>query len=162
MPGNGPVRFGGRPGGKGPAQTGTSPPGRPYADPQKVARRPQAPQPATLAQLQAQLDAFTSYYNTHRPHKSLPGRATPAAAYTARPKATPGDRAADTHDRVRTDKIGTTGKVTLRHGGRLYHLGIGRAHAGTQILLLVQDLHIRVIAVNLRGGSGRPLIGGYL
>jgi transposase InsO family protein len=40
----------------------------------------QAPQPATLAQLQALLDAFTSYYNRQRPHKSLPGLIPPAAA----------------------------------------------------------------------------------
>jgi transposase InsO family protein len=106
----------------------------------------QDPQPATLAQLQALLDAFSSYYNTRRPHKSLPGRATPAAAYAARPKAVPGDRSADTHDRVRTDKIGSTGTVTLRHGGKLYHIGIGRAHAGTEILLLVQDLYVRIVA----------------
>jgi transposase InsO family protein len=105
----------------------------------------QDPQPADLTQLQALLDAFTSYYNTRRPHKSLPGRATPAAACAARPKAAPGDRSADTHDRVRTDKIGTTGTVTLRHGGKLYHIGVGREHAGTEILLLVQDTHIRVI-----------------
>src|SRR5215468_9853669 len=105
----------------------------------------QHPQPATLAQLQALLDTFTSYYNTRRPHKSLPHRATPATAYAARPKAAPGDRSADTHDRVRTDKIDTTGTVTLRHGGRLYHLGTGRAHAQTHVLLLIQDLHVRVI-----------------
>jgi hypothetical protein len=37
------------------------------------------------------------------------------------------------------------GKVTLRHNGRLHHIGIGRAHARTPILLLIQDLHIRVI-----------------
>jgi hypothetical protein len=97
-------------------------------------------------QLQALLEAFTSYYNQQRPHKSLPGQITPAAAYAARPKAVPGDRSADTQDRVRTDKIGTTGTVTLRHGGKLYHIGIGRAHAGTEILLLVQDLHIRIVA----------------
>jgi len=105
----------------------------------------QSPQPADLAPLQALLDAFTSYYNTRRPHKSLPGRATPATAYAARPKAAPGDRSADTHDRVRADRVGANGVVTLRHGGRLYHIGIGRAHAGTGILLLVQDLHVRVI-----------------
>jgi transposase InsO family protein len=105
----------------------------------------QNPQPADLAQLQALLDEFTRYYNARRPHKSLPGRITPATAYAARPKAAPCDRTADTHDRVRTDKIGTTGTVTLRHGGKLYHIGVGREHAGTEILLLVQDLHIRVI-----------------
>ena len=105
----------------------------------------QDPQPADLAQLQALIEAFTSYYNTRRPHRSLPHRQTPAAAYAARPKAVPGDRAADTHDRVRTDIIGQTGTVTLRHGGRLYHIGIGRTHAGTHILLLIQDLDIRII-----------------
>jgi len=107
--------------------------------------RAQPRQPATLAELQALLDAFAVTYNTRRPHRSLEGRATPAAAYTARPKAVPGDRTADTHDRVRTDRIDNTGLVTLRHQGRLYHIGIGRPHAGTRVLLLVQDLNIRVI-----------------
>ena len=105
----------------------------------------QPAQPADLAQLQALLGAFTAYYNTRRPHRSLPHRATPAAAYTARPKAAPGTRAADTHDRVRRDIIGPTGTVTLRHGGKLYHIGIGRTHARTHVLLLVQDLDVRII-----------------
>jgi transposase InsO family protein len=105
----------------------------------------QQPQPATLAQLQALLDAFTAYYNHQRPHKSLPRRATPATAYAARPKATPGDRGNDTHNRVRTDRLDANGTVTLRHGGKLYHIGIGRTHARTHVLLLIQDLHIRVI-----------------
>ena len=106
----------------------------------------QQPQPASLAQLQALLDEFTAYYNTQRPHKSLPGRATPATAYAARPKAGPGDRAADTHDRVRTDRIWSVGTVTLRHAGKLHHIGVGRKHAGTEVLILTQDLHIRIIA----------------
>ena len=105
----------------------------------------QHPQPADLTQLQALLDAFTAYYNTRRPHRSLPRRATPAAACNARPKATPGSRAADTHDRVRADIIGTTGTVTLRHRGQLYHIGVGRTHAGTHILMLIQDLDVRII-----------------
>jgi transposase InsO family protein len=115
--------------------------------------RAQPHQPATLAELQSQLDAFAGIYNNQRPHRSLPGRATPATAYAARPKAAPGDRAADTHDRVRTDRIDRTGVVTLRHSGRLYHIGIGRPHAGTRVLLLVQDLHIRVI----NAGTGELL-----
>ena len=105
----------------------------------------QTPQPATISQLQHLLDAFTSAYNTSRPHRSLTHQATPAAAYAARPKAAPGDRSADTHDRVRTDIIAASGTVTLRTGGKLYHLGIGRIHAGTRVLVLVQDLHIRII-----------------
>jgi hypothetical protein len=107
--------------------------------------RAQPRQPATLSQLQQMLDTFTAVYNERRPHRSLPGRATPATAYAARPKASPGDRTADTHDRVRTDRIDNTGLVTLRHNGKLHHIGIGRALAGTRVLLLVQDLHIRVV-----------------
>ena len=104
--------------------------------------RAQPHQPATLAGLQFLLDVFAGIYNTRRPHRSLPGRATPATAYSARPKASPGDRTADTHNRVRTDRIDRTGLVTLRHNGRLYHIGTGRPHAGTRVLLLVQDLHM--------------------
>ena len=91
----------------------------------------QHPQPATLTGLQTCLDTFTSIYNHQRPHRSLPHRATPATAYQARPKATPGDRATDTHDRVRTDRLDTNGCVTLRVHGRLHHIGIGRTHART-------------------------------
>jgi len=103
------------------------------------------PAAATLAGLQDQLDQFTDVYNNHRPHRSLARRSTPAVANTARPKAAPGDRAADTHDRVRADRIDDTGKVTLRHAGQLYHIGVGRTHAGTRILMLVHDLDVRII-----------------
>ena len=108
--------------------------------------RAQPDQPATLHQLQALLDDFTVEYNQHRPHRSLPHRATPATAYVARPKATPSaDRGTDTHHRVRTDRVDDTGCVTLRVNGRLHHIGIGRTHARTHVLLLVQDLHVRIV-----------------
>jgi transposase InsO family protein len=108
--------------------------------------RAQPDQPATLDELQQLLDQFRSEYNTVRPHRSLEHRATPATAYQARPKAAPGtDRARETHDRVRTDKIDRVGTVTLRHDGRLHHIGIGRTHAGTYVRLLVQDLDITII-----------------
>jgi transposase InsO family protein len=107
--------------------------------------RAQPAQPADLAQLQALLDTFTAVYNHQRPHRALPHRATPATAYTARPKAAPGDRAGDTHDRVRTDRVDADGKLTLRVNGKLHHIGIGRTLARTPVLMLVQDLHIRVI-----------------
>jgi transposase InsO family protein len=112
----------------------------------KKSLRAQPDQPATIAELQALLDRFVDEYNQRRPHRSLPHRATPATAYAARPKAAPGtDRAADTHDRVRTDKVDKTGCVTLRVNGRLHHIGVGRTHTGTHVRLLVHDLDIRVI-----------------
>ena len=62
----------------------------------------------------------------------------------ARPKATPGERL-DTHDRVRTDRVDQAGVITLRVAGRLHHIGIGRTYTGTRVLILVQDLNIRII-----------------
>jgi transposase InsO family protein len=102
-------------------------------------------QPADLAQLQALLDTFTAYYNTRRPHRSLPHRATPATAYHARPKAAPGQPGTTSHDRIRADRIDTDGKLTLRYNGKLHHIGIGRTHARTRVLMLVHDLEVRVI-----------------
>ena len=107
--------------------------------------RAQPDQPTTIDDLQALLDGFVEEYNDHRPHRSLPHRATPATIHTARPKASPGDRRDDTHDRVREDRVDKAGKVTLRHQGQLYSIGIGRTHARTRVILLVQDLEIRIV-----------------
>jgi transposase InsO family protein len=103
-------------------------------------------QPTTLTELQALIDQFRDDYNHRRPHRSLPHRATPAAAYTARPKATPtGDRHHDIHWRTRHDRVDDTGAVSLRHNGRLHHIGLGRHHARTPITMLIADLHITVV-----------------
>jgi transposase InsO family protein len=108
--------------------------------------RAQPHQPSTIEELQTLLDRFCVEYNEHRPHRSLPHRATPATAYAARPKASPAtDRSHDTHDRVRTDRLDDSGCVTLRVNGRLHHIGIGRTHARTHVLLLVQDLDVRIV-----------------
>jgi transposase InsO family protein len=107
--------------------------------------RAQPQQPTTIAELQALCDHFIAYYNTRRPHRSL-NRRTPLAAYQARPKATP---AASTQPepqaRVRRDVVDSDGKLTLRHNGRLHHIGVGRTHARTPILMLINDLDIRII-----------------
>jgi transposase InsO family protein len=105
----------------------------------------QPDQPTTLDQLQTLLDTFVDHYNERRPHRSLPGRTTPTIAYHTRPKATPTGRDPDTHHRVRRDRVDTTGRVTLRHNGRLHHIGLGRTHARTPVILLVADLDVRVI-----------------
>jgi transposase InsO family protein len=100
------------------------------------------PAPRTLGDLQALLDEFSAYYNQIRPHRALAGT-TPHRAYLARAKATPDTR--DGHWRIRDDKVGTGGKVTLRRGGRLHHIGLGTEHAGTLVRLLIHDLDIVVI-----------------
>ena len=83
-------------------------------------------------------------YNQRRPHRSLPNNATPHTAYSARPKASPATRT-DTHNRVRRDRVDDTGALTLRINGRLHHIGVGRTHARTRVLMLIQDLEVRII-----------------
>jgi transposase InsO family protein len=101
-------------------------------------------QPATIGELQQLLDTFVDIYNNNRPHRSLPHRATPATVYTTRPKATPGTRT-DPHYRVRHDRVDQGGSISLRVNGRLHHIGIGRTHTGTRVILLINDLDIRII-----------------
>ena len=109
--------------------------------------RGQPDQPSTIDDLQGLLDAFVEEYNEHRPHRSLDHRATPATVYTTRPKASPttGDRGGDTHDRIRQDRVDKAGKITWRYRGEMYSIGIGRTHTGTRVIVLAQDLQIRII-----------------
>ena len=108
-----------------------------------------AKQPAaqTLSELQEQLGFFVHYYNNIRPHRAL-GRRTPLQAYSARAKARPAGAQAGTYFRVREDKVDKAGKVSLRYGSRLYKIGLGRAHKGRVIRLLIADQNIRVIDAN--------------
>jgi len=108
--------------------------------------RAQPDQPTHIAELQTLLDRFREEYNYRRPHRSLEHNATPATAYANRPKAAPGATdTTTTHHRIRRDKISKAGTVTLRVAGQLRHIGIGRTYAGTYVLLLAQNLHIRVV-----------------
>jgi hypothetical protein len=106
------------------------------------------PRAHTVAELQSQLDTFRDYYNTVRPHRAL-HRHTPAQAYAARPKAAAsGIPLIDGHYRVRHDRIDRDGKLTLRHASRLHHIGMGARHRGTTVLILVHDLHVRILSTS--------------
>jgi transposase InsO family protein len=108
--------------------------------------RAQPVQPATIDQLQALIDRFVDQYNHHRPHRSLPHQATPAARYEELPKALPRDnRDTDTHHRVRHDRVDKSGTVTLRMHGKLRHIGVGRTHTRTHVILLIHDLEVRIV-----------------
>ena len=48
------------------------------------------------------------------------------------------------HDQA-LDRLDANGKVSLRRAGRMHHIGIGRAHNGQRVVLLIADLDIRVI-----------------
>jgi len=102
------------------------------------------PPTKTIAGLEHQLSRFRRYYNEVRPHRAL-DRKTPWETYTARPKATATGPYLDPHSRVRHDRVDQAGAVTLRHNSRLHHVGLGRRLAGRSVILLVEDLHIRVI-----------------
>ena len=102
------------------------------------------PAAATISALQHQLDTFVGHYNHHRPHRSLPHAATPATAYTTRPKASPGNNQLDTEFRVRHDRI-HTGRVSLRVDGQMHHIGLGRTLDGTRVILLIHNYDVRVI-----------------
>jgi transposase InsO family protein len=93
---------------------------------------------ANMTELQHTLDTFRDYYNHVRPHRAL-RRRTPAFAYQLIPKATPTHPDDPNVWRVRYDTIDRDGKITIRHSGRLLHLGIGRAHTRTEIICLVHN-----------------------
>ena len=57
----------------------------------------------------------------------------------------------------RVHRVDEAGSVTLRVAGRLHHIGVGRAHARTRVLILVHDLNIRIINATT-GGLLRYLI----
>jgi transposase InsO family protein len=105
------------------------------------------PPSATLPMLQLQLDAFRVHYNAERPHRALRG-ATPATVFERRIKARPVIDRAPTWFRVRQDRVSKAGNVTVRYLSRLRHIGLGRAHAGKEVRLLIADAHIRVVDTN--------------
>lgn len=98
----------------------------------------------TMTGLQHILDEFVTFYNESRPHRAL-GRRTPAFAYELIPKALPATPDSPDVWQVRYDIVDTGGTITLRHAGRLRHLGIGRPHARTEVICLVHSSEATVI-----------------
>lgn len=98
--------------------------------------------PRTIDELQQQLDTFRDYYNHVRPHRAL-GRRTPHSAYTLIPKAEPSG-APGAIWKVRYDIV-NQGKITLRYGNKMLHLGLGRAHERTDVIALIKNDHATVI-----------------
>jgi transposase InsO family protein len=106
----------------------------------------------TKKQLQRAIDRFIAYYNDVRPHRGI-GRRTPRSAYEAREKAAPTESLIATNGkRLRLDKVDSAGSVTLRHRGRLHHIGVGRPYAGWRVAMLIDGLNIEVV-----GLDGSPL-----
>jgi len=102
---------------------------------------------SSVQELQGQVDRFLTYYNEVRPHRAR-GRVTPLVAFQARDKARPeGPKIAiGAGVRVRRDRIDKGGKLTLRHRTRLHHIGVGHAHKGKRVIMLIDGLDVRVLS----------------
>jgi transposase len=106
--------------------------------PRQTARRQQPPRATSPARHVPPL------LQRHPPHRALEGR-TPLQAYNTRIKAKPAASKPITHFRVRNDKVNAHSKVTLRYMSKLHHIGLGRAHKGRHVKLLIANQSIRVI-----------------
>ena len=91
------------------------------------------------------MDGIVEYYNERRPHRAR-GRITPAAAFAVRDKAVPGMERLDPHYRIRHDKVDGDGKVSLRFGNKMLHLGVGRPWRGTRVRLYIAGDNVRVVS----------------
>lgn len=105
------------------------------------------PLAGSLAELQAQVDAFDVIYNTERPHQSLPGRITPLTAWTATAKAEPprpapgapsSGRSKHAVDGVRTTTVRRNGTIRARK----IDFMIGRRYAGQLAYVIYQTTTI--------------------
>lgn len=116
----------------------------------------QQPRAKTLPELQEQLDRWKTIYNKQRPHSALKQQ-TPHHVYTNGLKATPIKGVLEEHFRVRYDRLDETGKVTLRRAGQMHKLGVGRAHAGDRVILLVDEN-----TVTITSQTTGEVLGEYL
>ncbi len=107
----------------------------------------------SIPALQKHLDHFRKYYNTIRPHASI-GRNTPITAYQLLPKATPGSPE-ESIWKVRYDRV-NEGKITLRYGNKMLHLGVGRAHEKQDVIALIKNREVTILDPN------GTILGEYL
>ena len=98
----------------------------------------------SIRELQGQIDWFIDYYNRIRPHRAK-NRMTPASVFDSRDKARPDPETSLRGVRVRQDRVDKSGTVTLRHNGRLHHIGVGRDHHHQRVLMLIAGLDIRIL-----------------
>ena len=111
-----------------------------------MARAPSPPSPLTSPSCRP--CSTPSPPSTTPAGRTAPCRTGPPrpTAYAARPKAAPGDRGADTHDRVRTDRVDARRQAHPAHARQAPpHRHRPDPRPEPTSCMLVQDLHIRVI-----------------
>jgi len=101
----------------------------------------------SIAELRGQIDFWPATTTKNAPTR-LGAWSPPRTASDALEKDTPDPNGypMTLHTRVRHDKVDTTGVFTLRHGTKLHHVGVGRAHAGRRIIVLFCALDNRVLS----------------
>ena len=142
------------------------------------------PWPHSLAELQAQVDAFDLIYNTERPHQSLPGRITPLQAWTAtaQGRATPPQHPTGLARPARSSPTQATaseatggppcrhptqkGQLGRHHQRRQGHLQIDVDHALKQVLvvndadtIIISDFNGEILAGHTRPAPGITCVG---
>jgi transposase InsO family protein len=93
----------------------------------------------TLAELQAQLDAFCEHYNHRRPHRALDG-SVPFERWAASPAVSPTPNPIPARNRA-TRRVSRIGVVQL---GRV-QIHIGKRHAGQRAQLITDGCHVAVL-----------------
>jgi hypothetical protein len=136
----------------------------------------------TMAELQAQVDAFDRIYNTERPHQGLPGRVTPLTAWEATdkvepprptpvrplferpaPRPRPAPRVpSDLPTGTRVRKVSTSGTIGLDS----VHYMVDTQRAFQQVLvvtdsdtIIVTDVHGEILAEHTRPAPGITYVG---
>jgi transposase InsO family protein len=90
------------------------------------------PPPATIEELQIQLDCFRHFYNHHRPHRAL-GRRTPAEVWASAPKSGPSTQPLGTPT---TLHYGTVQGGTLQAGGKRV-ISLGATHNNSHAITVI-------------------------
>jgi hypothetical protein len=109
------------------------------------------------------VDSFVHHYNEVGLHQA--SRCPPLRTWRAPDKGAPqlGRQTLLAITKVRHDRIDKTACFTLRSSSRLHQVGLGRAHAGIRVLILMADPDVGVIDIdgeNLRRLELDPTIDG--
>ena len=72
----------------------------------------------------------------------------PLEAFNTRPKAFPTGYRIAPHYRVRHHRIDAAGVITIRYHSHLHHIGLSKHLRGTNVIMLIDDLNIRVLNHN--------------
>jgi putative transposase len=99
------------------------------------------PAPATIARLQTLLNAYRHYYNTQRHHSALPGRSTPAQAWTDAPSlGGPASLPLQTDATLHHCRVAATGAIAVAG----HRTSVGTSHAGTTVTAIRDRNHVTI------------------